>query len=71
MNDNLANGLPTIHIGDNVSVIVNVWREDEHPTTASFYQGKVTEIIQRTKYSFYVKLAGLDRLIPLDRARLA
>jgi ribosomal protein L21E len=60
-----------IKTGDFVQVIVNVWSEDETPTVKNFYEGKVTEIVERAKHCFYVKLEGLDRLIPIDRARTA
>ncbi|MCD9186732.1 MAG: hypothetical protein LUM44_09880 [Pyrinomonadaceae bacterium] len=56
-----------IRIGDNVSVIVSVWREDETPTIKNFYNGKITEIVERTKNAIYVKVQGLDKLIPIDR----
>ena len=64
------NNTPTIQVGDNVRVIVEVWREDETPTEASFYQGKITQLIARSKHAFYARVEGLDKLIPLDRARL-
>ncbi len=57
--------------GDLVQVIINVWTADEIPTVKNFYEGKVTEIVERAKHCFYVKLEGLDRLIPIDRARTA
>jgi hypothetical protein len=60
-----------IQVGDNVSVIVQVWREDETPTQASFYSGKITEIFERSRHALYVRVKGLDKLIPLDRVRLA
>jgi ribosomal protein L21E len=56
-----------IQKGDKVSVIIEVWREDELPTVSNFYQGKITEIVERTKNCFYVKIENLDRLIPIDR----
>ncbi len=60
-----------IKTGDYVQVIVKVWTENEKPTIQNFYQGKVTEVIERAKHCFYVKLEGLDRLIPIDRAKPA
>lgn len=56
-----------VRIGDKVCVIVEVWREDENPTYKNFYRGNVTEIIKRATHSFYVRVSGLDRLIPIDR----
>jgi ribosomal protein L21E len=56
-----------IKTGDFVQVIVNVWTEDEIPTFKNFYEGKVTEVVERSKNAFYVKLENLDRLIPIDR----
>lgn len=60
-----------VEIGDNVRVIVWVWREDETPTAASFYSGKIVDLIQRSENAFYAKVEGLDKLIPLDRVRQA
>ncbi len=56
-----------IKTGDFVQVIVSVWREDETPTFKNYYEGKITEIVERSKDAFYVKLENLDRLIPIDR----
>ena len=58
-----------IREGDTVQVIVSVWREDETPTHNNFYSGKITEIVERTKHFFYVKVNGLDKLIPINRVR--
>mgnify|MGYP001811081474 CR=1 FL=1 len=55
--------------GDYVQVVVSVWSENELPSVKNFYSGKVTEVVERAKHCFYVKLEGLDRLIPIDRAR--
>ena len=55
--------------GDTVQVIVTVWSENELPTHNNFYAGKITEIVERTKHCFYVKVAGLDKLIPINRVR--
>jgi ribosomal protein L21E len=60
-----------IKTGDTVTVIISVWREDEQPTISNFYTGKITEIIERSKNAFYVKVKGLDRLIPIDRVSAA
>lgn len=53
--------------GDFVEVIIKVWTEDENPTFKNFYQGTITEVVERAKDCFYVKIDGLDRLIPIDR----
>ena len=60
-----------INKGDFVQVIINVWNQDEIPTVKNFYEGKVTEVIERAKDRFYLKVSGLNRLIPIDRARTA
>jgi ribosomal protein L21E len=57
-----------IQRGDNVRVIVEVWKEDELPTCENFYQGKVLDVIERSAHCFYLQIEGLDRLIPIDRA---
>lgn len=59
-----------IEVGQYCRVIIEVWKEDETPTIQNFYEGKITEIVERAKNCFYVKLSGLDRLIPIDRAKL-
>ena len=59
-----------IRKGDNVRVIIEVWREDETPSIKNFYEGKITEIVERAQNCFYVKLQGLDRLIPIDRVSI-
>lgn len=56
-----------VNVGDFVEVIVKVWTEDENPTIKNFYQGKITEVVERSVNCFYVKIDGLDRLIPVDR----
>lgn len=56
-----------IKTGDFVQVIVSVWNENENPTFKNFYEGKITEIVERSKHAFYVRLENLDRLIPIDR----
>ena len=57
--------------GDYVQVIVNVWTSDEIPTIKNFYEGKVVEVVERAKHCMYVRLENLERLIPIDRARMA
>jgi hypothetical protein len=57
-----------IRIGQKVRAIVYAWSQDEQPTAENFYTGKVIEVIERTRHCFYVKLDGLDKLIPIDRA---
>ena len=46
------------------------WKEDEKPTAANFFTGKVLEVIERTKYAFYVRVEGLNNIVPVDRVRL-
>lgn len=53
--------------GDTVKVIIEVWRGDETPTIRNFYTGKIVEIVERAEHCFYVRIAKLDRLIPIDR----
>ena len=60
-----------IKTGDRVQVIVSVWNENENPTFKNFYEGKITEIVERAKHCFYVKVENLDRLIPIDRVKIA
>lgn len=55
--------------GDTVQVVVTVWREDENPTHKNFYTGRITEIVERTKHCFYVRIENLDKLIPINRVR--
>lgn len=57
--------------GDYVQVVVSVWTESETPSVKNFYEGKITEIVERATNCFYVKVAGLDRLIPIDRVSVA
>ena len=57
----------TIEVGNTCQVIIKVWREDELPTFKNYYEGKITEVIERSKNSFYVRLENLDYLIPVDR----
>jgi hypothetical protein len=66
MDNNTENNL-RIQVGDVCQVIVKVWREDELPLVSNFYEGKITEITERSKHAFYVKIEGLDRIIPVDR----
>ena len=56
-----------IEVGDTCRVIVKVWKDDELPTVSNFYEGKITEIVERSKFAFYVKVENLDRIIPIDR----
>jgi ribosomal protein L21E len=56
-----------IKTGDFVQVIVSAWDENENPTFKNFYEGKVTEVVERAAHCFYVRLENLDRLIPIDR----
>jgi hypothetical protein len=59
-----------IKIGQTVTAIF-AWREDEQPTDANFFTGKVLEVIERTKYAIYYKIEGLQNIVPADRVRLA
>lgn len=63
----MTNNEVEINKGDLVQVIVNVWNENEVPTMKNFYEGKVIEVVERAKHCFYVRLEGLDKLIPIDR----
>ena len=47
------------------------WREDEQPTAKNFFTGKVREIVERTKYAVYVRIEGLENLVPMDRVSVA
>ncbi len=55
--------------GDVVKVIVEVWSEGEIPSYRNFYAGKIVEIVEHTENCFYVKISGLNRLIPIDKVR--
>ncbi|MDQ3636085.1 MAG: hypothetical protein M3405_16515 [Acidobacteriota bacterium] len=59
----------TVEVGQKVRVIVEVWTEYENPTAQNFYTGTITEIIKRSANSFYLRVSGLDKLIPIDRAK--
>lgn len=59
-----------IKVGDKVTAIF-AWREDEHPTESNFFTGKVTQIIERSKYAVYVRIQGLSQMMPIDRVHLA
>lgn len=59
-----------IKTGQTVTAIF-AWREDETPTAKNFFTGKVLEVVERSKYALYVRLEGLDRLMPIDRVKLA
>ena len=53
--------------GDIVKVIIEVLKDDDTPVICNFYTGKIVEIIEPEEECFYVRLAKLDRLIPIDR----
>ncbi len=55
--------------GDVVKVIIEVWSDDETPTIRNFYTGKIVEIVERAEHCFYVRIAKLDRLVPIDRVK--
>lgn len=59
-----------IKTGQTVTAIF-AWREDEHPTEENFFTGKVLEVIERTKNCFYVRIQGLNQLMPIDRVSAA
>lgn len=56
-----------VKIGDYCQVIIKVWQEDENPSFKNFYEGKITEVVERSKNAWYIKLENLDKLIPVDR----
>ena len=57
-------------VGQTVTAIF-AWREDEKPTEANFFTGKVLQVIERTKYAIYYRIEGLKNLVPADRVRVA
>ena len=59
-----------IKVGQTVTAVF-AWREDEQPTAKNFFTGKVTEVIERSKHAFYVKISGLNKLVPFDRVEVA
>ena len=59
-----------IQVGQTVTAIF-AWREDEKPTDANFFTGKVLQVIERTKYAVYVRIEGLKTIVPADRVRVA
>lgn len=59
-----------IQVGQTVTAVF-AWREDEYPTAKNFFTGKVLEVVERTKYAVYVRIQGLERLMPIDRVKLA
>ena len=67
----MASKINKIKVGNKVQVIVSVWNEDDKPTAKNFYEGKITEIVERAKHCVYVKIENLDRLIPIDRVSIA
>jgi hypothetical protein len=60
-----------IKVGDVVNAIVSVWTENENPTEANFFTGKVKSIIRKSEYGIYIQIEKLDRQIPADRVTLA
>ena len=65
----MTNNQP-INEGDKVTVVFP-WCEDEQPTAKNFFTGKVLQIVERTKHSFYVRVQGLNNLVPIDRVSAA
>jgi hypothetical protein len=63
----MSNEQKQINVGDKVNAIVWAWAEWEQPTAENFHKGEVTEKIERRENSFYVRIEGIDKLIPLDR----
>lgn len=59
-----------IQVGQTVTATF-AWREDELPTDANFYTGKVLQIVERAKNCFYVRISGLNQLMPMDRVQAA
>jgi ribosomal protein L21E len=55
--------------GDVVKVIIEVGSEGAIPTVRNFYTGKIVEIVEGAEHCFYVRIAKLDRLIPVDRVK--
>lgn len=45
------------------------WTENEQPTARNFFTGKVTQIVERSAHAVYVRLQGLERIVPLDRVQ--
>jgi hypothetical protein len=60
----------TINAGDQVTVVFP-WREDEQPTAKNFFTGKVLQVVERTTHNFYVRVQGLNNLVPMDRVSAA
>lgn len=54
-----------------VVTAIFAWREDEQPTAKNFFTGKVLQVVERARNCFYLRIQGLDRLVPMDRVRLA
>ena len=52
--------------GDNVSVIIKVWRYDQFTTIENHYTGKITQIVEGAENCIYVQISGLDKLIPVS-----
>lgn len=52
--------------GDVVRVTVEVWSEGETSTYLDFYTGKIIEIVECRESCSYVRILGLDKLIPIE-----
>ena len=51
--------------GDNVSVVIKVWKDDKTTAIKNKYTGKITQVIEDGDNSIYVRVSGLDKLIPV------
>ena len=55
-----------VKTGDIVKVVIEVRKAEEAPTIYNFYQGEIVEIIADKENCYYVRIAELDRLIPIN-----
>ena len=59
-----------IKIGQTVTAVF-AWSENEQPSAKNFFTGKVLEIVERSRHALYVRIQGLDKLMPIDRVSLS
>ncbi len=52
--------------GEIVKVIIEGGRENEVPIYRHFYTGKIVEVLECRKNCSYVRISGLDKLIPIE-----
>jgi hypothetical protein len=52
--------------GGIVRVIIEVWGENKLPIYRKFYTGSIIEVVVCRKSCSYVRISGLDKLIPVD-----